>query len=118
MKWLGIYNDETYLCQFNDDGTENPYNAIDRGKLTHFAILQDDNKLVLIVAFERPTQKLICRRRTFIDISGNVKGIIWLVGWHENIKGISVKSICYIYPDGHIELAGAKDDLELIVEEF
>jgi hypothetical protein len=114
MKWLAIYSDETYLCQYNDDGTENLYTDIDRSKLAHFAMLQDDNKLALTVALERASQKLICRKRTFMDINGVVKGIVWLVGWHENVNGTSIKSICYIYLDGHIELAGSKDDYELM----
>ena len=118
MKWLAIYNDETYLPQFEDDGRENLYADIQRDKLTHFAILRDDNKLVLSIELERPTQKLIYRTRTFIDINGNLKGRVVLAGWHENIKGVSVKAINYIYPNGKIVLAGAKDDLELVEQEF
>ena len=118
MKWLAIYNDETYLPQFKDDGSENLYADIQRDKLTHFAILSDDNKLVLSIEFERPTQKLIYRTRTFMDVVGNIKGRVVLAGWHENIKGTSIKVINYIYPNGKIVLAGAKDDLELVEEEF
>ena len=118
MKWLAIYNDETYLAQFNKDGSENLYKDIDRNRLTHFAMLNGDNKPILVVEMERPTQKLIYRRRTFIDLVGKVKGVVFLVGWHENIGGKSIKVINYIYPNGKIVLAGAKDDLELVKEEF
>jgi hypothetical protein len=115
---LAVYNDETFLTQFNEDGSENRYVDIQRDKLSHFAMLSDKNKLVLSVEFERPSQKLIYRRRTFIDLVGNIKGIVFLVGWHENINGKSIKVINYIYPNGKIILAGAKDDLELVKEEF
>jgi hypothetical protein len=118
MKWVAIYNDETFLAQFNEDGSENKYADIDRNRLTHFAMLGEGNKPVLVIEMERPTQKLIYRRRTFMDLVGNIKGVIFLVGWHENINGKSIKVINYIYPDGRIVLAGAKDDLELVQEEF
>jgi hypothetical protein len=114
MKWLAVYNDNTYLSQYNEDGTENKYEDIDRNRLTHFAMLNEDNKPILVVEIERPTQKLIYRRRTFIDLAGKIKGVVYLVGWHENIGGKSIKVINYIYPNGKIVLAGAKDDLELI----
>lgn len=118
MKWVAVYNDETFLAQFNSDGSENRYEDIDRNRLTHFAMLNEDNKPILVVEIERPTQKLIYRRRTFIDLLGNIKGVVFLVGWHENIGGKSIKAINYIYPNGKIVLAGAKDDLELVKEEF
>jgi len=28
MKWLAVYNDNTYLSQYNEDGTENKYENI------------------------------------------------------------------------------------------
>jgi hypothetical protein len=115
---VAVYNDEPFLAHFNDDGSENRYEDIDRNRLTHFAMLNGDNKPILVVEMERPTQKLIYRRRTFIDLVGKVKGVVFLVGWHENIGGKSIKVISYIYPNGKIVLAGAKDDLELIKEEF
>jgi hypothetical protein len=115
MKWIANYNDGTSLPQFNEDGTENKYIDIDRSKLSSFDMVED--KLILSVILERPTQKLICRRRVCVDLFGNFKSAIWLVGWHENIGGKSIKSICYIYSDGHIELAGARDDIQLITGE-
>lgn len=118
MKWLAVYNDNTYLSQYNEDGTENKYKDIDRNRLTHFAMLNEDNKPILVVEIERPTQKLIYRRRTFCNLLGKINGVIYLVGWHENVNGKSIKAINYIYPNGKIVLAGAKDDLELVKEEF
>jgi hypothetical protein len=95
---------------------ENKYIDIDRSNLSKFCIY-DGNKLVLTIVLERPTQKLICRKRTTIDLLGNVKGSVMLCGWHENIGGKSIKSICYIYSDGHIEMAGEKDDIQLLSQE-
>jgi len=137
MQWLAVYNDNTHLMQYERIienkqeildwwiveesipqpivlSKENKYQDIDRNRLTHFAILNEVNKPILVVEFERPTQKFIYRRRTFMDMQGNVKGVVYLVGWHENIKGQNIKVINYIYPNGKIILAGAKDDLELL----
>jgi len=118
MKWIAKYNDGTYLPQFNNDLSENRYLDINREKLTEFIILDDNDRIIMVIQFERPTQKLIYRKRTFMDMNSNIRGILYLVGWHENINGTSIKVINYIYPNGTIVLAGAKDDLELLKEEF
>jgi hypothetical protein len=116
MKWCANYSDGTRLMQYEGD-KENPYIAIERDKLVSFDILDNSEKLVLSVSMERPTQKLICRRRNTISLTGVPLKEVWLVGWHENIGGKSIKSICYLYEDGHIELAGEKSDIELIPQE-
>jgi hypothetical protein len=118
MKWLAVYKDQSYLKQYNADGSENKYADINRDQLLAFALLSDENKLVLSVEFERPTQKLVYRRRVFTDLVGKIKGVIYLVGWHETINGKNIKCISYVYPDGHIVMGGAKDDLELVKEEM
>lgn len=114
MKWLAVYKDGTHLAQYNGDETENRYLDINRNCLSHFAILAEDNNIILSIEFARATQKLIYRTRTFMDIEGNIKGRIILAGWHENINGTSIKVISYIYPNGKIILAGAKDDLQFV----
>ena len=113
MKWVAKYTDGSELMQYEGD-KENRYLDIDRNRLSSFALFGDSGELVLSVKLERPTQQLIYRRRVFTDLFGNQKDVIYLVGWHENIGGKSIKSICYIHSDGHIEMAGARDDLELI----
>lgn len=111
--WNAIYSDGESLKRYNEDGSENSYNDIDRERLDRFEVTVLD-KRVLSVFMERPSQKLVYRRRVFCDSQGNPKGMVLLAGWHENINGTSIKSIAYIYPDGHVELAGARDDLELV----
>jgi hypothetical protein len=107
MKWCAIYTDNSRLMQYEGD-KENPYTAVQRGKLKSFDILSDDDKLILSVVLERPTQRLIYRRRVFTDLFGNPKDVVWLVGWHETIHDTNIKSICYIYSDGHIEIIGCE----------
>jgi hypothetical protein len=53
-----------------------------------------------------------------MDAGGGVKGVVYLVGWHVNVDGESIKSICYIYEDGHIEFDDARSDLELTPPEL
>jgi hypothetical protein len=60
------------------------------------------------------SKRLICRRRHFLK--GNEEKVVWLVGWHETVGGQNRKSILYIFPD-HMELGGARDDIQLIAEE-
>ena len=116
MKWCANYTDGTQLMQWEGD-KENRYLDIDRDKLNSFSLYDDEDKLILVVSIERATQKLIYRKRTFwkpMMPVGQQHEYVWLVGWHENINGTSIKAICYIYEDGHIEFSGAKDDCELI----
>lgn len=119
MKWKADYKDGTNLMQWEGD-KENRYLDIQRENLSAFSILKDSGEVVLSVSFERPTQKLIYRKRTFYQPFNSNKHYtyVWLAGWHENINGKSIKSICYIFEDGHIEMAGAKDDIELISQEM
>jgi hypothetical protein len=117
MKWVAEYNDGSILMQY-DGGKENPYIAIDRSRLDKFIIQKDNGESALIVSIERPTQKLIYRKRVFHKpFSSKPDEVVILVGWHENINGKSIKSICYLFEDGHIEMAGAKDDCVLISQE-
>lgn len=66
-----------------------------------------------IIVFDTETEN------AFVQAGRAEEHFVYLVGWHENIKGVSVKSLCYIYEDGHIEFDDSRNDLELTpVEEF
>ena len=120
MQWLAVYNDDTYLLQYNEDGTPNSYDSIDRSKLSEFHIIDVDengkHRRVASVFLERPTQQLIWRMRGRIH-SGGPRGVwkeqIIMLGWHENIDGRSYKSIMYINEDGTVELAGSRKQIQL-----
>jgi hypothetical protein len=111
MEWKVVYRDGRILTQGIDlQSTE----QIDRSKLKEFR-LYDNEKLIFNCMFsEKGNKKLIFRKRSFIDMLGNPKGQVYLVGWHENIKGTSIKSICYVYEDGHIEFDDDRNNLELV----
>jgi hypothetical protein len=108
MKWKAIYNDNSEHTEEALGNTE----KIDRNELKEFILLKDDK--VFFKAFFDKERKLIFRRRTFLNVDGSIKGLVYLIGWHSNINGKSVKSICYVYDDGHVEFDDARDDIQLV----
>lgn len=114
LTWEATYKDGTVITESEVESTS----FIDRSVLSKFKLI-DKNGRVVFVSFFSEDKKLIFRRRTFISPDGDVKGIVYLVGWHQNINGKSIKSICYVYEDGHVEFDDARNDLELFpFEEF
>lgn len=106
-RWKAVYNDGTFLNQYNNDGSENKYSEIDRANLSQFLLLRDTKELMVIIYFTRPSQKLIYRKRVAIYISGSKTGtqdVVYIVGWHENRNGTNVQMICFVFDDGHVEI--------------
>jgi len=120
MQWLAVYNDNSYLLQFNEDGEENKYDSIDRSKLASFHLVKKDDegfKRVASVFFERPSQQLVWRKRNYLHQFSDgtvIPELVYMLGWHENINGKSYKSIMYIHQDETIELAGSRQNIELL----
>tara|TARA_R110002167_G_scaffold64455_2_gene182249 strand:- start:2660 stop:3031 length:372 start_codon:yes stop_codon:yes gene_type:complete len=104
--WKAIYSDGTILPQYNEDGSKNGYENIDRTRLKSFCIYGDD-VLVFKLHLE-PGQRLIYRRRNFINPNDPTAEAIffYMIGWQQKTGGINTQSINYVYPDGHIEQAG------------
>jgi hypothetical protein len=110
IQWTAVYNDGSEHTQEELLNSE----RIDRSKLKEFR-LYDREKLLFVAFFNNPNRKLIFRKRTLLNgLSGEYRDTVYLVGWHENIKGVSVKSICYIYSDGHVEFDDARNNLQLV----
>ena len=109
LNWVAIYKDGSIHKEEELDSSE----KVDRNQLKEFRLFSGE-KLIFSAFFDNLKRKLIFRRRVFLDVCGKEKGIVYLVGWHENVKGVSVKSICYIYEDGHIEFDDDRNDLELV----
>jgi hypothetical protein len=109
MQWIAIYKDGTDLKQYNEDGSENRYQDIDRTKLDSFVLYQDIAKPLLWIHLETD-QRLIYRRRVEKRMDGT-ETVVYLAGWQQTVKGQNVQSISYIAPDGSIHQAGAfKED--------
>lgn len=110
MKWHVRYHDGT---TYNEDDLGSS-EQIDRSRLAEFR-LAHEGKVVFVALFDKGSRrKLIFRRRNMLTATGQPMGSVYLVGWHENVKGVSVKSICYIYEDGHIEFDHDRSDLQLV----
>lgn len=108
LNWIAVYKDGSKHTQEELKNSEN----VDRSQLKEFRLF--NNEKLVFTAFFNSGRKLIFRKRTFLDGAGNVKGFVYLVGWHERIKGVSVKSICYIYEDGRVEFDDSRNDLALV----
>lgn len=115
--WVAVYSDGTVLEQFNDDGTENKYPAIDRSKLAHFLFVDRDTGIPHVAIYLRKGQQLICRRRTRLhfgssvlldNATGEIKArweeAFWIAGWHENRNGVNVQCVIILFDDGRIEV--------------
>lgn len=106
--WRAVYNDGSFLNQYNDDGTNNKYPDIDRVKLEFFE-LWNGEKLLFRLHLEEG-RRLIYRRRVGVAMGVGVTRVIYLVGWQQTINGVNVQDIAYIFSDGHVELAGKWED--------
>lgn len=105
MKFRANYNDDTFYEWDEDTPTENAYLKIDRSKLKNIE-LSYVGKLVHRCHLERG-QRLILRRRVEMNIRGQIKHEVYLVGYQETIAGQNRQAITAIFDDGHTELIGS-----------
>jgi len=103
--WNAVGNDGSYLPQYNEDGKENKYTDIDRDTLERFVLTDAQTgkaKLVLNLDSEK---KLIFRRRTAKSVDNEIKEVVYILGWQQNIAGHNVQAIAFYFEStGHIEM--------------
>jgi len=97
-----------WKCQYND-GTEissrdYKYKDIDRAKLEKFVLLQVNNDKPVLVLNLNGKKRLICRMRTAKTVMTGTSETVWIVGWQEKIRGYNRKMICFVFPNGTIEV--------------
>lgn len=128
LSWRAMYHDgqgkltgESFVQ--HDGDKENKYADIDRWRLGRFDLLNAQGQIVFSLVI-RKDQNLIYRRRTIRPLMGGTVDdikVVYLCGWRQTVttpKGQkNIMSIAYIYPDGSIQLDGAKDNLELLPDE-
>ena len=102
-RWEAIYNDGNILHQYNGDGTENKYIDIDRHRLIRF-ILHDSYGPAIVLNLTR-SKKLIYRRRVALNLNSKIQEVVYIAGWQENIEGKNIQMLCFLFEDGHIEIA-------------
>lgn len=108
MQWQTLYQDGTTHTQDELKSHSN----IDFKQLRQFQLTKD-GKVVISIFFDgekKPIFRIrhICRGMT---IDPNKEELIYLVGWKPK-RG--EPTIFYVYEDGHIEVDGARNNLELL----
>lgn len=120
---IAIYNDGTeQRLGKQADGSIFRYEDISRGELSAFA-LEKDGEIIFKLHLEEG-QRLIWRKREYRQVGGDTK-VIHLLGWQKKVGGENLQAICYLFEDGHIEMAGrfrenhpVFDKVELLPSEF
>ena len=102
VSWKAVYNNGTYLTQYNENGTENKYTDINRLILSTFLLIKD-SKPILIIHLDK-NKRLIYRKRVTMTMDNRITRIVHLVGWQENKNGVNIQCLCFVFPDGHIEV--------------
>lgn len=76
-----------------------------KGKLKYFILFMPNNEHSKIVVKLGGKRRLIYfkKRMNHLSPKGNFVWTLTCLGWQETIKGTSVKSLAYIYPNGGIE---------------
>lgn len=125
ITWRAVYRDNKCLNQYNEDGTTNRYEDIDRWRLIRFDLLKDKEPFYSL--YMRRGQRLIYRKRTFVStpLRKDAKPPtkfgwsydVYLVGWQQTFDTTNGKKnvtvINYIHPDGSITLDGSRDNLNI-----
>lgn len=101
IQWRAYYGDGETLSQFDGD-QENKYTDIDRSRLVAFALLREDEPLVMVHL--EPGQQLIFRRRVFLRPDDQI--VLWLVGWHQRWGGENRQFIAVVNEEGKVDLIG------------
>lgn len=108
IEWKAIYNDGTELRQYNENGSENKYENIDRSKLIQFVLLYSGVPHITI-HFDK-NKKLVYRRRVEYIINKGISEVIYIAGWQEKKNDIVTQMICFLFEDGYMEITdGFKD---------
>lgn len=117
LSWIAFYNDGNKLSKFNDDGSENRYEDIDRGRLVRFSLC--DNETPVFTIHLTSGQSLIYRKRVWARVDGTVWHFIYIVGWRQKIynqKGQvrELAYIAYVNPTGVVEISNDINDIQLV----
>lgn len=126
LTWEAVYEEtDESIWECDREGVIiHKYSDIDRTRVTALRVYRTRDRLefespkpVLIVRLE-PGYRLIWRKRRSLRIVDGVSKLVaYLIGWQATIEGYNVQSILYVYPDGSLELAQGKGDIELFAFE-
>ncbi len=97
MDWIAQYNDGTEIR--SADGAK--YKDICRFKLEKFVLLHENKPLVVLNL--DGNKRLIMRKRTAISMNSESMSV-WIVGWQEKVAGVNRQMVCFVFPDGTVEI--------------
>lgn len=112
-RWHAIYNDNTELFQFDQDGVFHQLAEIDQSKLHVFQILNEDNKSHCAFIFKPNDMKLIYfYKRYHLDVGGpNDRHVTLYVSGYEQSNG---KVMNVITPSGEVITVSDLNDLQVV----
>lgn len=99
FSWRVVYSDDTTLSQF--DSVEHNYLEIDRNKVCAIQLV-DSEKVVFSMPLEKEQQFFI-RQRVALDLTGNEKRRVWIVGWRQKKVLSTVMQVNFVFSDRHVE---------------
>ena len=97
--WVVQYNDGTQRAEKGGLG----YHDIDRGRLSVFALCDEQTMKPIVVLHLSPERKLIYRKRCTVTEAGE-RHHVYLVGWQQLVNGKNVQVLTALFDDGHIEI--------------
>jgi len=100
ITWVAKYRDGQFVTQHKGNGEMMSADNVDRKLVESFSLLNGE-KIIFTLHLD-PGQRLIYRRRVEQNVGGEQK-VCHLVGW----RGDIAQSICYVFEDGQVEMAGA-----------
>ena len=108
---LAKHNQQFYWTVVYEDGSEleekdTLFGDLIQDKIRHVII--SHNAIPIFILHLSPPKRLIMFRRNRKTLNGkNIvtnSNVVFVIGWQETIRGVNTQSLCYIYPDGHIEM--------------
>ena len=105
LVWNAVSSDGSCFSQYNEDGSENKYIDIDRENLERFVLVDSETGKVKLVLNLDSEKKLIFRRRTAKSLDNEIKEVVYILGWQQDIAGHNVQAIAFYFEStGHIEM--------------
>jgi len=117
VKWRAIYNDNTFLDEQEQNGTEHAFKEIDFTKIQAFQLINQQNIAICQVKLGEGKRLIFARRNLMTTgartiMQGDVKvsvpaeshRVIIILGWQKTVNEVNSKAIFYLLPDGRIEM--------------
>jgi len=100
MIWKAVLDDGSVIPEYNQDGTYNKYQEIDKSKLASFSVFLNGNTYT--VDLSDKAKKFIYVKRT-MQKPGRKPVDLYILGWQKGKE----QSILYITEQGEAILSGA-----------